>query len=322
MVLDPRVAGLVFGYGADLVFGDPRHGHPVAMFGRAAAHMEDAWWSDSTSRGVTYAGLLVGGVGYLAWGSSKAVRPSWAAQAALVAAGTWAVLGGRSLGREGDAMSRLLASSELEAARARLSHLCARDATTLDLEELARASVESIAENTSDAVVAPLLCGAVAGLPGLLAYRAANTLDAMVGYRSSRYRRFGWAAARIDDVLNLVPARVAAVLTALCAPLVGGHPGESLKVWRHDAQAHPSPNAGQVEAAFAGALGVKLGGVNVYDGVVEDRGALGVHGRPVQVADLDRAVRLSGGVGLASVLIAAGLAQALSRPRGRCGARG
>ncbi len=320
MLVDPRVAGLVVGYGADLVLGDPRRGHPVAAFGRAAARLERAWWADSTSRGVGYAGVLVGGVGALAWGASRAVRRSWVGEAALVAAGTFTALGGRSLAREGEAMSRLLRSGDLEAARARLSHLCARDARTLDLVEVARASVESVAENTSDAVVAPLLWGAVAGLPGLLAYRAVNTLDAMVGYRSARYRRFGWAAARTDDVLNVVPARVAAVLTVLGAPLVGGRPGESLEVWRRDAQAHPSPNAGQVEAAFAGALGVQLGGVNVYEGAVEDRGTLGT-GRVVGVGDLDRAVRLSAWVGLGSVLVAAGLAQLLSRS-GRGGGRG
>jgi adenosylcobinamide-phosphate synthase len=218
-------------------------------------------------------------------------------------------------------MSRLLRSDDLEAARARLSHLCARDATALDGDEVARASVESIAENTSDAVVAPLFWGAVAGFPGLVAYRAVNTLDAMVGYRSARYRRFGWAAARSDDVLNLVPARLAAALTALCAPVVGGRPGQSLSVWRRDAQAHPSPNAGQVEAAFAGALGVQLGGVNVYAGAAEDRGTLGT-GSPVQVGDLERAVRLSASVGLASALVAAGVAQLLGRSRRRGWARG
>ena len=320
MLVDPRVAGLVVGYGADLVLGDPRRGHPVAAFGRAAARLERAWWADSTSRGVGYAGVLVGGVGALAWGASRAVRHSWVGEAALVAAGAFTVLGGRSLSREGQVMSRLLRSGDLEGARTRLSHLCARDARTLDLVEVARASVESVAENTSDAVVAPLLWGAVAGLPGLLAYRAVNTLDAMVGYRSARYRRFGWAAARTDDVLNVVPARVAAALTVLGAPLVGGRPGESLEVWRRDAQAHPSPNAGQVEAAFAGALGVQLGGVNVYEGAAEDRGTLGT-GRVVGVGDLDRAVRLSAWVGLGSVLVAAGLAQLLSRS-GRGGARG
>jgi adenosylcobinamide-phosphate synthase len=321
MLVDPRVAGLVLGYGADLAFGDPRRGHPVAAFGRVAARLERACWADNTTRGVGHAVVLVGGVGCLAWGASRVARRWWVGEAALVAAGTFTVLGGRSLGREGEAMSGLLRSGDLEAARARLSHLCARDATALDGDEVARASVESIAENTSDAVVAPLFWGAVAGFPGLVAYRAVNTLDAMVGYRSARYRRFGWAAARGDDVVNLVPARLAAALTVLCAPAVGGRPGQSLSVWRRDAQAHPSPNAGQVEAAFAGALDVKLGGVNVYAGAAEDRGTLGT-GSAVEVGDLDRAVRLSAMVGLGSALVAAGLAQLLGRSRRRGWARG
>src|SRR5690242_10205891 len=146
MLVDPRVAGLVLGYGADLLLGDPRRGHPVAAFGRAATRLERACWADSTSRGVGYAAVLVGGVGALAWGASRAVHRSWVGEAALVAAGTFVALGGRSLAREGAAMSRLLGSGDLEAARARLSHLCARDATTLDLVEVTRASVESVAE--------------------------------------------------------------------------------------------------------------------------------------------------------------------------------
>jgi adenosylcobinamide-phosphate synthase len=237
-------------------------------------------------------------------------------EAALVAAGTFVVLGGRSLRDEGAAMSRLLTSGDLAAGRARLSHLCARDAATLDLDELARASVESIAENTSDAVVAPLLWGALGGLPGLLAYRAVNTLDAMVGYRSARYRRFGWATARLDDVVNLVPSRFTAALSALCAPLVGGRPGAALRAWRQDAHRHPSPNAGPVEAAFAGALGVQLGGTNVYNGDTEDRGTLG-DGRAVQVQDLPRAVRLSAVVGLVAAAAGACLAQAVAGNRRR-----
>ena len=123
-----------------------------------------------------------------------------------------------------------------------------------------RATVESVAENTSDAVVAPLLWGAVAGVPGLLGYRAVNTLDAMVGHLSARYARFGWASARADDVANAVPARVAALLAAAAAPVVGGEPRGALSAWRRDAHRHPSPNAGPVEAAFAGALGRRLGG--------------------------------------------------------------
>jgi adenosylcobinamide-phosphate synthase len=194
-------------------------------------------------------------------------------------------------------------------ARKRLSHLCARDATTLDSAELTRAATESIAENTSDAVVAPLFWGAIAGLPGLLGYRALNTLDAMVGYRSPRYRRFGWAAARADDAANLAPSRIGAVLTAVCAPLAGGRAGEAWRTWRRDGGKHPSPNAGQVEAAFAGALDIRLGGTNSYGGELESRARLG-EGRDPEPVDLRRAVRLSRLVGAAAVVAAAAIATA------------
>jgi len=132
----------------------------------------------------------------------------------------------------------------------------------------------------------------VAGLPGLLAHRAANTLDAMVGYRSPRYLRFGWAAARLDDVLNWVPARVTAALTVLTAPLAGGSPAGAWRSWHRDGGAHPSPNAGRCEAALAGALGLRLGGRNVYGERVEERPTLGDGRSPVR-ADVPRAVRLS-----------------------------
>jgi adenosylcobinamide-phosphate synthase len=137
----------------------------------------------------------------------------------------------------------------------------------------------------------------------LLGYRAANTLDAMIGHRTTRYRRFGWAAARLDDVLNWVPARITGLIATVLAPLVGGTSPPAFRVMARDAGRHPSPNAGVVEAAFAGALGVRLGGRNVYEGKAEDRGLLG-EGRPVQVGDVARAVRLADAVGLASVIIA------------------
>jgi adenosylcobinamide-phosphate synthase len=163
--------------------------------------------------------------------------------------------------------------------------------------------VESLAENASDAVVAPLLWGAFAGLPGLLGYRAVNTLDAMIGHRTPRYLRFGWAAARLDDLANWVPARAAALAAAAWAPVIGGTAGKAIGVVRRDAGQHPSPNAGVVEAAFAGALDVCLGGRNVYHGTIEDRGILG-DGRAVQVADIARASRLVNAVSLSAVIIA------------------
>ncbi|WP_431925813.1 cobalamin biosynthesis protein [Amycolatopsis tucumanensis] len=299
--------GLVAGYALDAAFGDPRRGHPVALFGRAAKALERRVWADSRARGAAYAVTCVGAaVGLGALAQAAARRPF--ARVAVTALATWTVLGGRGLAAEGEAMAVRLESGDVPAARQRLGHLCGRDASELDEKGLARAATESIAENTSDAVVAPLVWGAVAGVPGLLGYRALNTLDAMVGHRTPRFERFGWAAARGDDLANLLPARLGALATAACARVVGGRPGRSVAVWRRDAAQHPSPNAGQIEAAFAGALGVRLGGVNTYAGRVEDRGALG-DGPAPDAADLRRAVRLSRAVGLAALALAAAVAR-------------
>ncbi|WP_414640033.1 cobalamin biosynthesis protein [Amycolatopsis sp.] len=289
------------GYVTDALFGDPRTGHPVALFGAAATRLEHRLWADSKPRGAAYAALCTSAAVGLGVALQTATRRRPFARFVLTAASTWVVLGGRGLAAEGAEMARLLEAGEVPEARQRLSHLCARDATTLDSAELTRAATESIAENTSDAVVAPLFWGAVAGMPGLLGYRALNTLDAMVGYRSPRYRRFGWAAARADDVVNLVPSRIGAALTALCA---GGRARESWRTWRRDGSRHPSPNAGQVEAAFAGALDIRLGGTNSYGGEVESRASLG-EGRAPEPVDLRRAVRLSRRVGAAAAAIAA-----------------
>lgn len=166
------------------------------------------------------------------------------------------------LGREARAVGAALAAGDVEAARERLPHLCGRDPQALDGPGIARAVVESVAENTSDAVVGALVWGALGGVPGLAAFRAVNTLDAMVGHRSPRHRRFGWASARLDDLAGAPGAR----LTAALAVVAGGDPRGALRAWRADAHRHPSPNAGPVEAAFAGALGVRLGGTLSYGG--------------------------------------------------------
>ena len=229
-------------------------------------------------------------------------------RAVAVAASTWAVLGGASLRREADAMHRLLAAEDLQGARGHLSYLCGRDPAALEPPALARAVVESVAENTADAVVAPLFWGAVAGLPGLVGYRAVNTLDAMVGHRSSRYARFGWASARLDDLLNLAPSRLTALLTVAAAPAVShgkdraGAARDAWRVWRRDGDGHPSPNAGQCEAAAAGALGVRLGGRNTYGGRVDERPVLG-DGREPRPADIPLAARLSLLVGAGAAVL-------------------
>jgi adenosylcobinamide-phosphate synthase len=238
------------------------------------------------------------------------------ATVAATALATWTVLGGASLGGVAMALGRDLEAGDLDAARRRLPALCGRDPAQLDAAGLARAAVESVAENTSDAVVAPLLWGAVFGLPGLLGYRAVNTLDAMIGHHSPRYERFGWAAARLDDAANLIPARVTGLLAAALAPAVGGRPRQALRTLRRDGGQHPSPNAGRCEAAFAGALGVRLGGRNSYQGRTEQRGLLG-DGKPPAAADIARAVRLSRLVSGAALLIAAAIAHGVHGVSGR-----
>ncbi|MEU0520819.1 cobalamin biosynthesis protein [Streptosporangium sp. NPDC006007] len=296
-----EAVGMLAGIVVDALLADPRRGHPVALFGRAAAALERRLYGDARPAGVLHVGLCVGPVALLGLAVTRVKSP--VLRGALSAVATWSVLGGTTLGREGVAMAELLEADDLAGARGRLSHLCGRDPSLLEPAELARATVESIAENTSDAVVAPLFWGAVAGVPGLLAYRAINTLDAMVGHHSPRYERFGWAAARLDDVVNVVPARITGLLAVLGAPVVEGSARRAAAVLRGDGHRHPSPNAGRCEAAFAGALDVTLGGVNVYGDRVEHRPEMG-DGRKPETADIRRSVRLARAVGVA----AAGLA--------------
>jgi len=264
---------------------------------------------------VAYAVLLTGGATGPGAALSRATAGRPLLRTGVTAAATWTVLGGTSLGRAASTMHRHLADEDLAAARAALPALAGRDPRALDEEGLARATVESVAENTSDAAVAPLFWGAVAGVPGLLGYRAVNTLDAMVGHRSPRYARFGWAAARLDDGANWVPARLTAALTAVCAPLVGGSASGALRAWWRDGAAHPSPNSGRCEAALAGALGLRLGGRNVYGSRIEDRPQLG-DGRPPGPDDIRRAVRLSTAVWAGAAGIAAAVRLGAGQPSG------
>jgi adenosylcobinamide-phosphate synthase len=296
-------AGLAVGYALDTLLGDPRRFHPVAGFGRAAGALERRLYRPERAAGAAHTALAVGVPVLAGVAATVATRRHPLGRAVLVAAGTWTVLGGRTLRHEAMIIGKALRRADIPAARRRLGHLCGRDPSALDEPELARATVESVAENTSDAVVAPLFWGAVAGLPGLLGYRAANTLDAMVGHRSPRYERFGTAAARLDDVLNLVPSRLSALLTIAAAPIASGDRGRAWRIWRRDRRDHPSPNAGQCESAMAGALGVRLGGRNVYFGRCEVRPFLGDGPRP-EAPHIRRAVRLSAAVGLAGLGIA------------------
>ncbi|GAA2347588.1 cobalamin biosynthesis protein [Dactylosporangium salmoneum] len=307
-------AGILLGAALDAIFGDPRRWHPVAGFGQFAGALERRLYADDRRAGARFAAVAVGAPVAAAVAGAWLTRRHPVARTALMAAATWSALGGASLAREGRVMAGRLAANDLPGARDQLPNLCGRDPAALDAPELARATVESLAENTSDAVVAPLFWAAVAGVPGIVGYRAINTLDAMVGHRSDRYRRFGTASARLDDAANLAPSRLTAALTVAAAPLVGGRPSEALRIWLRDGSRHPSPNSGQCEAAAAGALGIRLGGRNVYGSRVEERPHLGDGGPPAP-ADVRRAATLSLAVGTAAAVLAAGARLLIARRR-------
>lgn len=310
-----RVVGVLAGYLVDLVFADPKAGHPVAGFGATAAAIERLTYRDTRIGGAAHVGVLVGAVSLLGAALHQHARrrgPLWSVAATAVA--TWIALGGTSLARTGLAMGDFLSRDDVEAARRLLPSLCGRDPARLDAAGLTRAAVESVAENTSDAHVAPLLWATVGGVPMVLGYRAVNTLDSMIGHRSPRYARFGWAAARLDDAANYAAARLTAALTVVCAPIVGGSPSSALRAWHRDAARHPSPNAGVVEAAFAGALGVRLGGPTAYRYELQIRPTLG-DGMPPVEADLRRAVRLSQAVQAAATALLVGVTAAVRSDR-------
>ena len=339
-----HACGAGLGYAADLLFGDPARNHPVAAFGKLAAAAERVLWRDHRAAGAVHTALCAGGAVAAVAGTARiaararpATRPArrgvdgeaGLAALAFSACVVWTALGGASLCAEAEAVAVALEAGDLAGARRRLPHLCGRDPEALDADGVARAVVESVAENTSDAVVGALLWAAVAGPAGAAGFRAVNTLDAMVGHRSPRYRRFGWAAARLDDLAGWPGARLTALLAALAGPAKGG----ALRAWREaygpgGRRRHPSPNAGPVEAAFAGALGVRLGGTLAYGGRVEHRPVLGgAAAREVRTDDIARAVRLSRRVGLLALLVTAGARLAAVRAGatalggGRVGAR-
>lgn len=200
-----------------------------------------------------------------------------------------------------------LQAGDLPAARRAVAMIVGRDTENLSDSEVARATVETVAESTADGVIAPLLYLAVGGAPLALAYKAVNTLDSMIGHRDERYANFGWASARLDDLANWIPARIAAVLLIIGAALTTRQLGQSRNGWRvlrRDGGKHPSPNSGRPEAAMAGVLGVRLGGTNFYDGIAQTSPVLGEEGRSVQPGDIATAAKVMAAASMLGVLLA------------------
>jgi adenosylcobinamide-phosphate synthase len=282
-----RPGGAALALGLEAAIGYPealgrRIPHPVVWMGRAIEALELRWnrpWSTRRGRGVATVALVAGASGLLAWAVERACGRSAAGRVAAALAATPG-LAQRSLHEHVEAVLVPLDRGDLPAARRAVGRIVGRDVAALDAAGVAAAALESLAESFNDGVVAPAFWLALAGLPGLYAYKAVNTADSLIGHLEPRWRQFGWAAARLDDAMNLVPARLAGALIVLTA-------GQGWRTMLRDAPRHASPNAGWPEAAMAGALGVRLGGPAIYDGVPAERPSFGDGPRP-GVADLAR----------------------------------
>ncbi len=281
----------------DLVFGDPQWlPHPVRIVGISATFLENGLvrcFGRNHFVGVVFTVLIVGG--------------TWVATAALVAFAWWwnwwaamtveilvlyTTLAARDLEHESRRVFKALEQGDLPLARRNLSRIVGRDTERLDEEEIVRATVETVAENTVDGVVSPLFFAFLGGAPGAMTYKAINTLDSMVGHRTERYLHFGWASARLDDFANFVPARVSRLLFPVAAWICRFDGAGCWRIVRRDGHNSPSPNAGIPEAAVAGALRVQLGGVNYYQGTRLFRPLLGDRLNPLHRNDVLRTTRL------------------------------
>ena len=277
---------LLTGAGLDALIGDPRWlPHPIRWLGKLIESNEQLW------RG-TRLPLRVGGSLFCLSTIALSAAVVWVTLPLASIYWIFALLALRSLDAESAAVVARVRSGDFEGARRSLAMIVGRDTGQLDQTEIVRAAIETVAENLSDAVIAPLFYLAIAGPVGMAVYKTINTLDSMVGYKNERYAEFGWTSARLDDVVNWIPARLSAGLVWLAALISGGDFRRSIRVTFRDGSSQPSPNAGYPEAAFAGALQVRLGGLNIYKGQPSPKAFLGDPIRPLDVAAFRRARRL------------------------------
>ncbi|WP_312016480.1 adenosylcobinamide-phosphate synthase CbiB [Bradyrhizobium liaoningense] len=284
---------MVVAMAVDALLGWPswlfaRIGHPVTWLGRLIAAIDTAWNRacdpPALRRAAGVAGaLLVITLSVSVGAVVQSLLPWGWIQIALVGILAWPLVALRSLHDHVAAVAKPLSAGDVAAARDAVSRIVGRDPAALDEAGIARAAIESLAENASDGIVAPVFWGALFGLSGIFGYKAINTLDSMIGHRNERHEAFGWAAARIDDVANFIPARLTGFLFVLLAP----RRSEALACMTRDARRHRSPNAGWPEAAMAGALGVRLSGPRIYHGSVTNEPWLNEGGRDPLAADID-----------------------------------
>ncbi|MGL5361734.1 MAG: adenosylcobinamide-phosphate synthase CbiB [Bosea sp. (in: a-proteobacteria)] len=308
---------------ADAITGDPdaiwrRMPHPVSWIGKLIAILDRALnhesWPDFSRRmaGVLAVSILVLSAGTAGWLLNALLRklPFGMVWIGIVAS---VLLAQNSLYRHVARVASGFTTGGLEGGRRAVSMIVGRDPKSLDEAGVCRAAIESTAENFSDGVVAPVFWLALLGLPGLLIYKAINTADSMIGHRTPRHEAFGWAAARLDDFVNLIPARLSGMLLACVAPMVGGSAAKALKVMWRDARLHRSPNAGWPEAAMAGALGLALAGPRRYGTSVVDDPFLNVEGRSAATpSDISRGLKLLVGACLLQLALLGVLAWSIS----------
>lgn len=304
---------LLLGAFLDLLLGDPHWlPHPVRFMGAAIQKGEGLLRPlfPKTPGGERLAGAILTltvtlGSAAVGWGLLRlagSIHPLVALTVETLL--TYQLLAARSLWDESMAVHRRLVADDLPGARTALSRIVGRDTQALPTREVARAAVETVAENTSDGVVAPLLFLALGGLPFGLFYKAVNTLDSMVGYKNERYLHFGRFAARLDDLCNLLPARLSAALMVLAAFILGYDGKNALRITRRDRFCHQSPNSAHTEAACAGALGIRLGGGASYFGVFTEKPTIGDPTRPIEPGDIRRANHLMAGTAALALGIA------------------
>ncbi len=280
----------------DIFFGDPRWlPHPVKGIGWLALSLETPLRKVFSLRlaGIIAVLLVVLISTWLAWGVcafAAALHPLLGDVASILL--LYSCFAMRDLRYHALNVYRPLLAGNLSQAREQIAMLVGRDTETLDEKGMTRAAVESVAENTVDGVTAPLMFAFLAGVPGAIFYKAINTLDSTFGYKNKRYLQFGWAAARLDDLINFFPARITGLLVPLAARLTGVNGSGAWQIFVRDRHNHPSPNGGQTEAAFAGALGVRLGGINSYGGEVSIRPFMGDDKQPLHAIHIKQAVGL------------------------------
>ena len=270
-----------------------RIGHPVTWLGRLIVAVDATWNQPSNPpalrrvAGVVGALVVIALAAALGWALQYALSSGWI-QIVLVGVLAWPLVALRSLHDHVAAVAKPLQAGDIAGARDAVSRIVGRDPAALDEAGIARAAIESLAENASDGIVAPVFWGALFGLPGIFGYKAINTLDSMIGHRSERHEAFGWAAARIDDVANFIPARLTGFLFVLLAP----RRSEALSCMTRDARRHRSPNAGWPEAAMAGALCVRLSGPRIYHDSISNEPWLNGGARDPLAADISHALTI------------------------------